>query len=153
MNIANRKELTLDPRFIAWLQARHSRIVAQGLAFHEAQPPARAPQQGQWKKSRAAASAVERATNWFLFDEMRVFGGANPGMESRKILRLATINGARALGLGGQVGELSPGAFADLIAIPYAGKASLCWDAIVQHRGEVAASMIDGEWAIMPGAA
>lgn len=38
-NIASRKELTLEPRFLAWMQARYGRIVAQGLAFHEAQPP------------------------------------------------------------------------------------------------------------------
>jgi transposase len=39
VNIASRKEMTLAPRFIAWLQGRYGRIVAQGLAFHEAQPP------------------------------------------------------------------------------------------------------------------
>jgi transposase len=39
VNIARRKELMLEPRFFAWLQARYDRIAAQGLAFHEAQPP------------------------------------------------------------------------------------------------------------------
>jgi len=39
MNIASRKGAVLEPRFIAWLQARYDRIVAQGLTFHEAQPP------------------------------------------------------------------------------------------------------------------
>ncbi len=52
VNLASRKEVTLDPRFIAWLQARYSRIVAQGLAFHEAQPPPACPNKGDGKKPR-----------------------------------------------------------------------------------------------------
>lgn len=52
VNIASRKELTLDPRFIAWMQARYDRIVAQGLAFQEAQPPPAQPKQGNGKKPR-----------------------------------------------------------------------------------------------------
>ena len=35
---------------------------------------------------------------------------------------MATVNGARALGLAGQAGELSKNAFADVIAVPFAGK-------------------------------
>ena len=52
VNIARRKEAALDPRFIAWLQARYSRIVADGLAFHEAQPPPAPPNTGNGKKPR-----------------------------------------------------------------------------------------------------
>ncbi len=51
VNIASRKEVTLEPRFIAWLQARYGRIVAEGLAFHEAQPPP-APASGKAGKRR-----------------------------------------------------------------------------------------------------
>ena len=51
-NIASRKEATLEPCFIAWLQARYSRIVADGLAFHEAQPPPAPPNKGNGKKPR-----------------------------------------------------------------------------------------------------
>ncbi len=52
VNIASRQQMTLEPRFIAWLQARYSRIVAQGLAFHEAQPPPAHPNKGNGKKPR-----------------------------------------------------------------------------------------------------
>jgi transposase len=52
VNIASRKDLTLEPHFIAWLQARYSRIVAEGLAFHEAQPPPARPNNGNGKKPR-----------------------------------------------------------------------------------------------------
>lgn len=51
-NLAKRKETALDPRFIAWLAARYDRIVAQGLAFHEAQPPPERPNEGNGKKPR-----------------------------------------------------------------------------------------------------
>ena len=47
-------------------------------------------------------------------------------------------------------GELAPGAFADLIALPFAGKVADIYDAILHHAGDVAASMIDGRWALPP---
>ena len=87
-----------------------------------------------------------------LFEEMRALAEAEPSLAPRRIIQMATVNGARALGLAGEVGEISPNSFADLIAIPFARKVSNSWAAIVQHRGNVAASMIDGQWAIAPGA-
>lgn len=38
-NRARQRSEPLKPAFIAWMQARYDRIVAQGLAFHEAMPP------------------------------------------------------------------------------------------------------------------
>ena len=67
-------------------------------------------------------------------------------MSDEHIVRMVTVNGARALGLGGQAGELAPGAFADLATLPYAGTLAEVWEAVVRHRGPVAASMVDGEW-------
>jgi transposase len=52
VNLVRRKETALDPRFIAWLATRYDRIVAQGLAFHEAQPPLERPNGGNGKKPR-----------------------------------------------------------------------------------------------------
>ena len=43
-----------------------------------------------------------------------------------------------------------PKAFADLIALPFAGKLADIYDAVLHHAGDVAASMIDGDWAIAP---
>ena len=85
-----------------------------------------------------------------LFDEMRAFAAANPRVPAKTILRMSTLNGARALGLAGKIGEISPGAFADLIAIPRTGKISDACDAVLQHRGDISASMIGGQWAIAP---
>ena len=87
-----------------------------------------------------------------MFDEMRAFSQAHSQCSHEKILRMATLNGARALGLARKVGELSRGAFADLIAIPFAGSASDAYSAVLNHRGGVAAGMIDGNWAVEPGA-
>jgi len=88
-----------------------------------------------------------------LFEEMRAFAGVHPEVAPKKIVQMATLNGARALGLAGQAGELSAGAFADMIALPYAGKNAGAWEALVNFRGNVAASMIDGQWAVAPSGA
>ena len=85
-----------------------------------------------------------------LFEEMRAFAKVHPRLPAKKILPLATVNAARALGLGGQAGEIAEGAFADLIVVPFAGKTDEVYDAALHHRGPVAASMIDGHWAVAP---
>jgi transposase len=38
-NLARTQQRSLSPRFLAWLSARYDRILAQGFAFHESQPP------------------------------------------------------------------------------------------------------------------
>ena len=85
-----------------------------------------------------------------MFSEMRSFARRNHGTPPAKILQLATVNAARALGLGGRAGKISKGAFADLIALPCREKLADIYDAILHHRGEITASLIDGRWAIAP---
>jgi cytosine/adenosine deaminase-related metal-dependent hydrolase len=85
-----------------------------------------------------------------LFEEMRALARREPWLSARRILHMATLNGARALGLKSQIGELSAGAFADLIAISYAGKVTDIHEGVLHHIGDVAASIIDGQWAIPP---
>jgi aminodeoxyfutalosine deaminase len=85
-----------------------------------------------------------------LFEEMRALAKAAPWLSARKIVRMATVNGARALGLQGRIGEITPGAFADLIAIPFTGKVANVYSAVLSHPGNVAASMIEGRWAFGP---
>ena len=85
-----------------------------------------------------------------LFAEMQTFAGKNPAMPPEDILRLATLNAARALGLTGQVGELRADALADAIVIPFVGTQREVFDTILHHAGPVSGSMINGVWAINP---
>ncbi|MEO7298814.1 MAG: amidohydrolase family protein [Verrucomicrobiota bacterium] len=81
-----------------------------------------------------------------MFSEMQSFAKANPDVPAETILQMATINGARALEMQKQIGELMPNAFADLIALPFSGKISEAHEAVLQHQGEVSASLVDGNW-------
>lgn len=85
-----------------------------------------------------------------LFCEMREFMASSPGVAPAAVVGLATVNGARALGLDGRAGTLAVGAWADAIAVPFAGAITETADAVVHHAGDVAASMIGGEWALAP---
>ena len=85
-----------------------------------------------------------------LVNELQSCAAAHPDLSAEEIVRMAILNGAHALGMQGKIGELKENALADLIAIPFAGNLPDTFDAIVHHTGEVAASMIDGEWAIGP---
>jgi cytosine/adenosine deaminase-related metal-dependent hydrolase len=86
-----------------------------------------------------------------LFEEMRALAASDPKLAPAEILRMATVNGAKALGLAGQIGELSKNALADLIAIPAAVKISDACRVVLAHTGPVVASMIGGRWAVLPG--
>jgi cytosine/adenosine deaminase-related metal-dependent hydrolase len=81
-----------------------------------------------------------------MFAEMRAFVASYPDVAPEQIVRMATQGGARALGLQERVGGIFQGGMADLTAIPFAGKAEDAWAAVVDHIGDVSASMINGRW-------
>ncbi len=83
-----------------------------------------------------------------LFEEMRGLAAADKTAGPEEIIRMATVNGARALGRKGQIGELCPEAHADLIAVPGAGKTRDVHETVLDHAGPVHASMIGGHWII-----
>lgn len=85
-----------------------------------------------------------------LFDELREFARRFPQVAPETIVQMATLNAARALGQAGKLGELSPGTRADLVALPFERNHQALFESILQHPGRVAASMIDGRWAIAP---
>lgn len=85
-----------------------------------------------------------------LFAEMRALADQDKAVTPREIVEMGTVNGARALGLAGKIGELSRNAFADLIALPFSGKPAQAQAAVIAHSGPVAASMINGRWAVAP---
>lgn len=85
-----------------------------------------------------------------LFREMQAFAHQHLAVPDHKIVRMATLNGARALGLAGKLGELKADALADLIALPFTRKRSELHEAIIYFTGDVTASMIGGQWAVAP---
>jgi cytosine/adenosine deaminase-related metal-dependent hydrolase len=85
-----------------------------------------------------------------MFAELRALTARESSLSAKTILKMATIHGARALGLAGQVGELTPGAMADLIVLPCEGQHTDPYAHVMQHSDRVLASMIGGRWAIPP---
>jgi len=94
-----------------------------------------------------------QAVELSMFDEMRALADREPTLSPARILALATINGARALGQGGRLGVLAPGAGADLIAVPLPEAGGSIPGRILERTTRVGASMIAGHWALAPGAA
>jgi aminodeoxyfutalosine deaminase len=79
-----------------------------------------------------------------LFDEMQTLARACPGLRPAEILDMVTLNPARAIGRAGKLGEITPGAAADLIAIPYDGPAEGAVDAVVANRSRVDWMLVNG---------
>ncbi len=80
-----------------------------------------------------------------LFKEMQMFADTFADVPPERIVRMGTINGARALGRSGQLGEITSGAAADLIALRWSGAPSEVHEAIVRNHQPVVASYIAGE--------
>ena len=78
-----------------------------------------------------------------MFDEMRQLARRHPWLNADEVVNMATVNGAKALGLA--VGKLEPGTLADLIALPYAGDATQVYDAVLAHTKPVAWMMVNGQ--------
>lgn len=88
-----------------------------------------------------------------MLSELRKLLALDPTLPPTEALSLATVNGARALGLSGEVGELIAGARADAIAIPFSGAPASAAAAVAAHEGRVAASLIGGQWILEPARA
>jgi cytosine/adenosine deaminase-related metal-dependent hydrolase len=91
-----------------------------------------------------------KPTELDLFAEMREFATHHPQVSPVGVLRMTTLNAALALGLAGRAGQLTPGALADLIALPFSGPTRDAASAALAHEGPVEASMIGGRWAMTP---
>lgn len=101
--------------------------------------------------SDSLASVTKRPRQSIELDmlaELRALALAQPWLAPKQILRMATVNGSRALGEGHRLGCIRRGAMADMIALPHESKLSQVAESIVQHRGPVAASMIGGQWVV-----
>jgi len=79
-----------------------------------------------------------------LLTELRRFRSKHTEVMARDILAMATVNGARALGLEHELGSLNPGARADVIALPYKGSIKQAEAAIFLAETRLEACFIGG---------
>jgi aminodeoxyfutalosine deaminase len=80
-----------------------------------------------------------------LFAEMRAFAAAFPNVPPESILHMVTLNPARAIGRAAELGQLSPNAFADIIALEYSGSVKDACSALLQPKPKLTATMINGQ--------
>lgn len=82
-----------------------------------------------------------------LFAEMQALQKREPWLRPDDLLRTVTTNSARALQKAGALGQISPGAHADLICVPFGGEAARVYEAIVHHDQPIRWLMVDGKIA------
>jgi len=87
--------------------------------------------------------ASNKALN--LFDEMRQLHRTHPAVSAKDAVEMITLKPARAIGLPGKLGEISKGALADLIAIPYGGAADDVYEAVRANREKIAWMLVNGQ--------
>ena len=80
-----------------------------------------------------------------LFAELQAAQQSMPELTSETLLKTVTTHPARALRKVGELGELLPGAYADMIALPFAGTTSEVYDAIIAHRSPIKWMMLEGK--------
>jgi len=78
-----------------------------------------------------------------LFAEMRAFQKNFPRVSPEEILRMATVNSARALRYENALGQIRPGFGADLIAVPCSGSTDI-FEQIIACDAPVSWSMVNG---------
>jgi cytosine/adenosine deaminase-related metal-dependent hydrolase len=69
-----------------------------------------------------------------MFSEMRAMAEAFPSLAPVEILHMATTAPAAAIGRRGRLGELSPGALADFLAIPGGGESESIEELVLANR-------------------
>jgi len=79
-----------------------------------------------------------------LFGELRAFQKEFPNVSPEEVLKMVTVNGARALRQETVLGKIRSGFLADLVAVPCAGSTS-AFEEIVAFDRPVSWSMIGGQ--------
>ena len=81
-----------------------------------------------------------------MFHEMRVVKENFPDLENNIILKMATVNGAKAIGFGGEIGEIAIGRKADIIGIDIKDSSfNNPIEYVINKAEKVSFSMINGE--------
>ena len=84
-------------------------------------------------------------TSLSLFAEMRELLRKETGLSPREVLEMVTLNPAAALGQRDLLGQIRPGAYADLIALPVMGSTADAYESAVGFDGAVRWMMVNGE--------
>lgn len=81
-----------------------------------------------------------------MFLEMQRFATAFPGVSPMEIIRMSTLNAAKALYKKGLIGEFAPNACADFVALPLpkARRKDIA-EAILNHKGTVSETWVSGK--------
>ena len=85
-----------------------------------------------------------------LLSELQALAAKAENLAPERLVQMVTLNAAAALGRAGDLGELRPGAQADLIALPVSGKSHDPYETVLQYRGDVDVSMVGGRWVVQP---
>ncbi len=80
-----------------------------------------------------------------LLNELRMLRTSDPWLTAEQLLRTVTTNPARALRRRGQLGQIVPGAFADLIAVPLSHSFPDVHDEILAFDRPIPWMMINGD--------
>jgi cytosine/adenosine deaminase-related metal-dependent hydrolase len=84
-----------------------------------------------------------------MFAELCALRQQHPDLSPAAALRMATLNGARALGFGDRLGSIEPGKLAELIVVPCPAGTEDPWEVLCAnpervHRLDAAASELAG---------
>ncbi len=82
-----------------------------------------------------------------MFAEMQEFSRNHPNLVTENILQMATANGAAAMRLENELGQIKDGFMANMTIIPFGGTLSEVPEIILHHRGPVEMLMIAGKRA------
>ncbi len=87
------------------------------------------------------------ASNWSLdlFAEMRHLREIHPSLSPETVLHMVTLAPAKAIGQEGLLGEITQGAYADLIALPCSGNHDNLYSAVIETTARPHWVMVNGE--------
>jgi len=80
-----------------------------------------------------------------VLDEMRFLFGRHPDADARTLLRMGTLDGARALGLEGELGDLAQGMRADFVVVGPIAETADPLGAILSGEGNPVRTFLGGK--------
>ena len=92
-----------------------------------------------------ATDSLASTSTLSLFEELRSLSQSDPWLSPNQLLQTVTLNPAKALRHQGQLGQITPGALADLIAIPHSDVYSSILPSVIHYSQPVPWTMINGQ--------